>query len=271
MFQRPLIFGIVNITPDSFSDGGRYFAADAAVAHAKRLASEGADVIDLGPASSNPDAAPVSAEEEICRLAPVMEALAGEGIALSVDSFRPQTQAFALSRGASWLNDIRGFAEPSFHPALAASDARLVLMHSIQREGNADRRETPEGDIVDQICRFFEARITALVAAGVARGRLVLDPGMGFFLGPRPETSFEVLARIGEIEARFGLPVFVSVSRKSFLRAVTGRAPGEAGAATLAAELLAVQRGARLIRTHEPGPLADALAVLARFGTKSLG
>ena len=116
MFQRPLIFGIVNITPDSFSDGGRYFAADAAIAHAKRLAAEGADVIDLGPASSNPDAVPVPAEEEIRRLAPVMEALAGEGIALSVDSFRPETQAFALAHGAAWLNDIRGFAEPSFYP-----------------------------------------------------------------------------------------------------------------------------------------------------------
>jgi dihydropteroate synthase type 2 len=271
MFQRPLIFGIVNITPDSFSDGGRYFAADAAIAHAKRLAAEGADVIDLGPASSNPDAVPVPAEEEIRRLAPVMEALAGEGIALSVDSFRPETQAFALAHGAAWLNDIRGFAEPSFYPSLAASRARLILMHSIQRDGNADRRETPAGDIVESICRFFEARIAALAAAGIGRERLVLDPGMGFFLGPRPETSFEVLSRLGEIEARFGLPVFVSVSRKSFLRAVTGRAPGEAGAATLAAELLAAERGARFIRTHEARPLADALAVLARFGTAPAG
>lgn len=269
--QRPLIFGIVNITPDSFSDGGRYFAAEAAIAHAKRLVGEGADVIDLGPASSNPDAAPVPTEEEIRRLAPVMEALADDGIALSVDSFRPETQAFALSRGVAWLNDIRGFAEPAFYPALAASDARLILMHSIQRDGNADRRETPAGDIVEQICGFFEGRIAALTSAGVTRDRLVLDPGMGFFLGPRPETSFEVLARMGEIEARFGLPIFISVSRKSFLRAVTGRAPGEAGGATLAAELLAVERGARFIRTHEPAPLADALAVLAQFDTGALG
>ena len=150
MSARPLIFGIVNITPDSFSDGGRYFAADAAIAHARKLASEGADVIDLGPASSNPDAEPVPAEEEIRRLAPVMEALAADAIPLSVDSFRPETQAFALAHGAAYLNDIRGFAAPSFYPSLAASEARLVLMHSIQREGNADRREAPEGDIVQQ-------------------------------------------------------------------------------------------------------------------------
>ncbi len=267
MFQRPLIFGIVNITPDSFSDGGRYFAADAAIAHAKRLAAEGADVIDLGPASSNPDAIPVPAEEEIRRLAPVIEALGAEGYSLSVDSFRAETQAFALAHGVHYLNDIRGFAEANFYPVLAKSEAKLVLMHSIQRHGNADRRDTPEGDIIEQICSFFEERIAALEAAGIARERLILDPGMGFFLGPRPETSFEVLARIGEVEARFALPVFISVSRKSFLRAVTGRAPGEAGAATLAAELLAARAGARFIRTHEPAPLIDALAVLACFET----
>ena len=267
MSPRPLIFGIVNITPDSFSDGGKFFAADAAIAHARKLAGEGADVIDLGPASSNPDAAPVSAEEEIRRLAPVIEALTDDGIALSVDSFRPETQTFALDRGAAYLNDIRGFADEGFHPALAASAAKLILMHSIQREGNADRRDTPEGDIVEQVCAFFEDRIGTLEAAGVARERLILDPGMGFFLGPRPETSFEVLARLDEIRGRFGLPVFISVSRKSFLRAVTGRAPGEAGAATLAAELLAAQRGAGCIRTHEPRALVDALAVLARFET----
>ncbi|PKQ05413.1 MAG: dihydropteroate synthase [Alphaproteobacteria bacterium HGW-Alphaproteobacteria-11] len=261
MPQRPLIFGILNITPDSFSDGGKYFALDAAIAHARQLAADGADVIDIGPASSHPDAAPVSPEEEIRRLAPVMEVLRGEGIALSVDSFHPETQAFALAHGAAWLNDIQGFAEESFHPALAAADVRLIVMHSIQEHGNADRRAAPEGDIVERICRFFEARIGQLEKAGIARDRLILDPGMGFFVGPTPETSFEVLARLGELKSRFGLPLLVSVSRKSFLRAVTGRAPGEAGAASLAAELLAAIGGVDYIRTHEPRPLADALAV----------
>lgn len=271
MFQRPLIFGIVNITPDSFSDGGKYLSAEAAIGHARKLVAEGADVVDLGPASSNPNAEPVSPEEEIGRLAPVMQALAGEGIPLSVDSFRSETQAFALAHGAAYLNDIQGFADEAFYPSLAASNARLVLMHSIQREGNADRRAAPEGDIVGHISAFFEARIAALEATGIARDRLILDPGMGFFLGPKPETSFEVLSRLGELTARFGLPVFISVSRKSFLRAVTGRAPGEAAAATLAAELLAVLGGAAFIRTHEPGPLKDALAVAARFGTPAPG
>lgn len=268
MFQRPLILGIVNITPDSFSDGGKYFAPDAAIAHARTLAAEGADVIDLGPASSNPDAAPVPPEEEIRRLAPVLEALAADGIAVSVDSFRPETQAHALARGARYLNDIQGFGEPHFYPVLAASDAHLILMHSIQESGNADRRAAPGGDIVEHICRFFEARIGQLERAGVARGRLILDPGMGFFLGSMPETSFEVLARLGELKTRFGLPLLVSVSRKSFLRAVTGRAPGEAGAASLAAELLAAIGDADYIRTHEPRPLADALAVYATLKSR---
>lgn len=257
---RPKILGIVNITPDSFSDGGKYFAPEAAIARARKLMADGADIIDLGPASSHPDAAFVPADEEIRRLAPVLEVLLGEGIPVSVDSDLTETQAYALAHGAAFLNDIAGFSEPRFYPALAASSAGLILMHSVQR-GRADRREAPEGDVVEHICRFFEARLAALEAAGVARSRVVLDPGMGFFLGSAPEISFGVLARLGEIRSRFGLPVLVSVSRKSFLRAVTGRGPAEAGAATLAAELLAAVAGADLIRTHEAAPLKDALAI----------
>lgn len=256
------IFGIVNITSDSFSDGGRYLAPDAAIAQARRLVAEGADVIDLGPASSNPDAAPISPEEEIRRIAPVIDALQSDGISLSIDSYRPETQLYALRRGIAWLNDIRGFPEASLYPALAASSAKLVVMHSIQ-SGQADRRAAPEGDIVAHVIRFFEARIAALAAAGIDPARLVLDPGMGFFLGDTPTPSLAVLARLGEIKARFGLPVLVSVSRKSFLRKLTGRGPGEAGAASRAAELIAAQNGADFIRTHEPAPLRDALAVWA--------
>lgn len=256
----PRILGIVNITSDSFSDGGRYLTPEAAIARARQLVAEGADIIDLGPASSNPDATPIPAEEEIRRIAPVIDALLAEGVALSIDSYRPETQAYALERGVGWLNDIRGFPESALYPALAATGARLIVMHSIQ-QGQADRRDAPPGDMVEHICRFFETRLAALEAAGVARARIVLDPGMGFFLGPTPETSFSVLARLGELKSRFGLPVLVSVSRKSFLRKVTGRGPQEVGAATLAAELLAALAGADYIRTHEAAPLRDALAV----------
>ncbi|HEX7776700.1 MAG TPA: dihydropteroate synthase [Parvibaculum sp.] len=256
------IFGIVNITSDSFSDGGRFLAPDAAIAQARKLMAEGADAIDLGPASSNPDAAPVSPAEEIRRLTPVLKALTEDGIPVSVDSYQPETQGWALTQGAAYINDIRGFPEPALYPALAACGAKLIVMHAIQR-GQADRRAAPEGDIVHHILHFFEARIAALEAAGIGRERLILDPGMGFFLGSTPVASLTVLARLGEIKARFGLPVLVSVSRKSFLRKLTGRAPGEAGAASLAAELICAQKGADFIRTHEPGPLKDGLAVLS--------
>ena len=255
MNKSLIIFGIVNITSDSFSDGGRYLAPDAAIAQARKLMAEGADVIDLGPASSNPDAAPVSSDTEIARIAPVLDALKADGIPVSLDSYQPATQAYALSRGVAYLNDIRGFPDAAFYPQLAKSSAKLVVMHSVQ-DGQADRREA-------HIAAFFDARIAALTGAGIKRNRLVLDPGMGFFLGAAPETSLSVLARFDELRLRFDLPVLLSVSRKSFLRALTGRGPGDVGAATLAAELAAAAGGADFIRTHEPRPLRDGLAVLA--------
>ena len=258
----PKILGILNVTPDSFSDGGKYFEPDAAIAHGRELLAAGADILDVGPASSNPDAKPVGAEEEIRRIAPVLDALIEVGAEISVDSFEPNTQIYALERGVAWLNDIQGFPDESLYPRLADASCGLIVMHSVQGRGNADRRAAPEGDMIEHICRFFEARLEAFSKAGIATERVVLDPGMGFFLGSAPETSFSVLARVGEIKARFGLPVLISVSRKSFLRKVTGRAPGEASAATLAAEVLAALNGADMIRTHEPGPLVDALKVL---------
>ena len=208
MNKSLIIFGIVNITSDSFSDGGRYLAPDAAIAQARKLMAEGADVIDLGPASSNPDAAPVSSDTEIARIAPVLDALKADGIPVSLDSYQPATQAYALSRGVAYLNDIRGFPDAAFYPQLAKSSAKLVVMHSVQ-DGQADRREAPAGDIMDHIAAFFDARIAALTGAGIKRNRLVLDPGMGFFLGAAPETSLSVLARFDELRLRFDLPVLL--------------------------------------------------------------
>ncbi len=154
MNKSLIIFGIVNITSDSFSDGGRYLAPDAAIAQARKLMAEGADVIDLGPASSNPDAAPVSSDTEIARIAPVLDALKADGIPVSLDSYQPATQAYALSRGVAYLNDIRGFPDAAFYPQLAKSSAKLVVMHSVQ-DGQADRREAPAGDIMDHIAAFL--------------------------------------------------------------------------------------------------------------------
>lgn len=263
--QRPGILGIVNITADSFSDGGKFLDPEKAIAHGRALMAAGADILDLGAASSHPDAGDVSPEEEIRRLGPVMAALSAAGAALSVDTFHPEVQLFALSKGAAFLNDIHGFAHEVIYPELAASKAKLILMHAIQAKGQAKSKATreaaPEGDILDHISRFFEARLKALEAGGVARGQFILDPGMGFFLGNRPEPSIRALAMVGRLKERFGLPVLISVSRKSFLRAMTGRAVGEAGPASLAAELYAARAGADYIRTHDAGALKDGLLV----------
>jgi dihydropteroate synthase type 2 len=262
---RPLIVGIVNITADSFSDGGRFLDPAAAVDHARALAADGADIVELGAAASNVAAAPVPPKEEIRRLEPVIAALAGAGTKLSIDTWRPEVQRYALARGLDYLNDIRGFPDPALYPELAAAHCRLVVMHAIEAGGGrAQRRDLSPDEAWRSIEGFFAARIAQLEGAGVARERLVLDPGMGFFLSKRPDASIEILRRLPRLKAAFGLPVMVSVSRKSFLAAITGRdAPRERGAASLAAELFAAAHGADYIRTHDPAALSDALKVTA--------
>ena len=265
------IVGVVNITEDSFSDGGPYLEPEAAIAHARGLRSDGADVVELGAASSHPDARPVSPDEERRRLAPVLEAIAGEDIAVSVDSTQPETQRLALAYGAAFLNDVRGFPNPATYPTLAASDCRLVVMHSIEGREIATRVQTDPAMIWPRVEAFFEARLAALRAGGIEHERLVVDPGLGFFLGANPEPSVAVLSAIGRLRARFGAPVLVSPSHKSFLRALTGRSVAEIGPATLAAELYAARAGVDYIRTHDVRALSDALTVeRALHGVTSL-
>jgi dihydropteroate synthase type 2 len=260
------ILGIVNITTDSFSDGGQYLEAGAALFHAGALAQSGADIIDLGAASSNPDSQPVAPEVEIARLAAVIPDLKAKGLPLSIDSFSTPVQRWALGQGAQYLNDIHGFADAALYPELAASQARLIVMHMVQDHGVAVRTEIPSAEIFDRVCAFFDARITALTNAGIAKDRLILDPGMGQFVGADPENSLILLRRLPELKARYGLPLLVSVSRKGFLRKLVGRPPLESGPASLAAELFAVEQGATYIRTHAPGALRDALKVREALG-----
>ncbi|WP_420000563.1 dihydropteroate synthase [Streptomyces boninensis] len=259
----PRLVGIVNITADSFSDGGRYLAADDALAQARLLRAQGADLVELGPASSHPDAERVDAAEERRRLAPVLERLVAEGVPVAVDSYLPQTQRYAAGRGALVLNDIQGFPDPARYASLAASGCTLVVMHSVQRVGPATRVSTDAEAVWRGIERFFAERLAALAAAGIGRERLVIDPGLGYFLGSTPEPSLTALARVRGLKERFGVPVLVSPSRKSFLRAVTGSSPDTAGPATLAAELYAALQGVDYIRTHDVGAVRDALAVFA--------
>ena len=263
--HRPQLFGIVNITEDSFSDGGQFLDPAAALAHAETLIGAGADVLDIGPASSHPDARDVTAMDEIARLSAIWSDLRALGRALSVDSFQPETQKWALANGADWLNDINGFADPEIYEVLADTTCRLVVMHAIQAKGIATRAAPPDGDIWEHILAFFDARLESLTRANIDPARLVLDPGMGFFLGNRPETSWAVLRHIDRLKKAFDLPVLLSVSRKSFLRALVDCPPDAAGPASLSAELFAARQGIDYIRTHDVGQLDQALKVAAHL------
>jgi dihydropteroate synthase type 2 len=257
--MNPILLGILNITADSFSDGGRYLDPEAALAHAKTLIAGGAHGLDIGAAASNPKAEPVPPAVEIARLAPVVAALKEADVPLSIDTFAPDVQRWALGEGVPWLNDIHGFPDPALYPRLAGSAAKLIVMHAVQAEGRAGDDDIPPETVFDRILEFFKKRLAALTAAGIAPDRIVIDPGMGLFLGRYPAASYEVLRRVGELKQAFGLEVLISVSRKSFLR--RGRPPTEAGPATLAAELFACAEGADYIRTHDPAAVADGLEV----------
>lgn len=255
------IFGIVNITTDSFSDGGLYLDTDKAIEHTLQLVEDGADVIDLGAASSNPDTTEVRVEDEIARLKPVIKALKEKAVSISVDTFKPEVQRFCMEQGVDYINDIQGFPYPETYPDLAKSACKLVLMHSVQRIGAATKIETNPEEVFASMMEFFKERITALVEAGVERERIILDPGMGFFLGSNPETSILVLKRFPEIQDAFGLAVMIALSRKSFLGKITGTDVKSRLAPTLAAEIYANKKGADYLRTHDVKSLSDALKI----------
>jgi dihydropteroate synthase type 2 len=185
-----------------------------------------------------------------------------EGIPVSVDSARPETQRLALAEGASYLNGIRGFPDPSLYTELASAESRLVVMHSIQRTALATRVETAAASIQRQIDAFFKQRLAALQAAGIKRERIILDPGLGYFLGSNPQPSLRVLAHLAQLKERFGAPVLVSPSRKSFLRTITGRDLARIGPASLAAELYASAEGVDYVRTDDVAAISEALLVL---------
>ena len=261
MAVRTFIFGILNITDDSFSDAGRFLDPKAAREHARSLMAGGANALDIGGASSNPRSKHVPAEVEIARLKPVTAFAKKKGWPVSIDTFAAETQLWAIKAEADYVNDIQGFPDPALYPKLAASKAKLIVMHSVQTMGRAQKVDTDPQSIVGRIADFFEERTNALMAAGVSRDRLILDPGMGLFVGTKPQVSLTILRRLSLIKSAFGLPLLVSVSRKSFLRTLVGRELKDIGPATLAAELHAALNGADMIRTHEPRPLRDALTI----------
>jgi dihydropteroate synthase type 2/dihydropteroate synthase type 3 len=260
-FIPPKIIGILNLTEDSFSDGGLYLEPAKAREHALRLVEDGANVIDLGAASSNPESKTVSPAEEQRRLQPLIALLQERRAKISVDSFQLETQRFALTQGVDFLNDIQGFPKPEIYEEIAAAACKLIVMHSVQRFGKARKIQTDPEEVLGSISRFFEERLAALSSAGIQRKRIILDPGMGFFLGSNPEPSVRVLRNVQQLKREFGQPVLISVSRKSFLCTITKRTADTAGSATLAAELFAALQGVDYIRTHDVLSLKDGLKV----------
>jgi dihydropteroate synthase len=257
--SQPLVMGIVNVTPDSFSDGGRFLSAPAALEHARRLIDEGADLLDIGGESTRPGAADVSEPEEIDRVVPLIQALRSTSVPLSVDTSKPRVMRAALAAGASIVNDVRAFQEAGAPEAVVGSGCGLVLMH-MQGTPRTMQREPSYGDVVREVGDFLRLRVAALVQAGIAAERIAVDPGFGF--GKSVSHNFRLLRELDALTT-LGRPVLVGLSRKSMLGAVTGRAVGERVAASVAAAVLAVERGARIVRVHDVAATRDALRVWA--------
>lgn len=255
--DRPLIMGIVNLTDDSFSGDGLGGNAQRAIAHGIRLVAEGADILDLGAESSRPGASGVLAREELERLLPVIEGLRDCGVPLSVDTAKPEVMREVLAVGADMINDIAALAAPGALEAVAPSGAGVCLMH-MQGEPRSMQQAPSYVDVVGEVVGFLRRRLQAAVEAGIAPERIVVDPGFGF--GKTAEHNLALLKHLVDLQA-IGRPVLVGFSRKSMLGKLTGRATGERMPASVAAALLAVQRGAMLIRVHDVGATRDAITV----------
>ena len=259
--------GVINVTPDSFSDGGRFLDPKAAIARASALMAEGADIIDIGAESSRPGAEDVPAEQELSRLMPVLKELAALSVPISVDTTKPEVMRAAIGAGAAMINDIGALRSPGAFEAAAASDAAVCLMH-MQGEPRTMQREPRYDDVVLEVRAFLTERVAATEARGIARERIVIDPGFGF--GKTVAHNFELLRNLHRL-AEIGLPVMAGWSRKSTLGAVTGRGAGERLAGSIAAALLAVQHGATIVRVHDVAATRDALAVLAAANGQGKG
>lgn len=260
--DRPLVMGIVNTTPDSFSDGGRYDNVEAALAHARRLVAEGADLLDIGGESTRPGAAPVTVADEWQRIAPVLEAACAWGVPVSVDTRRPEVMRAALDAGADMINDVEGFRAPGAVDAVARSRAGLCVMH-MQGEPDAMQQAPVYENVVGTVRDFLVARMTALRAAGVARERIVLDPGFGF--GKTLAHNLDLLRGLPALAVE-GAPILVGLSRKSMIGQLTGKGVDDRLSGSLAAMLAAVARGARIVRVHDVAATRDALAVWQAAG-----
>ena len=257
ILDRPLIMGVVNVTPDSFSDGGHYLRLDAAVDHARRLIDEGADLLDIGGESTRPGAAAVSLDEERRRVLPVLQALVSAGVPLSVDTQKPELMREAVAAGAAMINDVNGFEAADALAAVSAGNSAICIMHK-QGSPQTMQQAPRYGDVVFEVNGYLQTRIAAAEAAGIARQRIVIDPGFGF--GKTLEHNLGLLRDLERVAAG-GVPVLAGLSRKSMIGALTGREVGDRIFGSVAAALIAAQRGAAILRVHDVAATRDALAV----------
>ncbi len=251
--ERPLVMGVVNVTPDSFSDGGRYLDPEAAISHARRLIDEGVELLDVGGESTRPGAAPVPEEEELRRILPVVAAL--RDFPVSVDTRRPGVMRAVLDAGASMINDIQALQAPGAIDAVAKSGCGICLMH-MQGEPQSMQREPRYEDVVKEVGDFLAQRIAACEKAGIARDRIVADPGFGF--GKTPAHNLTLLKHLPGF-AGLDVPILAGWSRKSSLGRITGRDTGQRLAGSLAAALLALLGGARILRVHDVKETRDVV------------
>jgi dihydropteroate synthase len=260
-FARPAVMGVLNVTPDSFSDGGAFLDPAAALAHAEQMRAEGADLIDVGGESTRPGAVPVPADEELRRVMPVIEALGVEGaLPISIDTSKAAVARAALGAGATFVNDVTALrGDPEMAAVVGESGADVCLMHMLG-EPRTMQDDPRYDDVVADVAAFLEERLAFAVGEGIAEDRVWLDPGIGF--GKTLAHNLELLHRLDEIVA-LGRPVVVGVSRKRFIGSVTGKPEAERVAGTVAANVLAFERGAHMFRVHDVAPTRDALAVTA--------
>lgn len=255
--DRAQVMGIVNVTPDSFSDGGAYDSTDAAVAHGLKLVEEGADLLDIGGESTRPGSAPVPLEEELRRVLPVIEQLAARtAVPISIDTFKPEVMRAAVAAGAGMINDIHALRQPGALEAAADTGVPVVLMH-MQGEPGSMQADPQYDDVVAEVHRFLVQRLFAAEMAGIAKKNLIVDLGFGF--GKTLEHNLTLLAR-SERFIELGVPMLAGLSRKRMLGEITGRdVPADRLAASVAAHVIAVQRGARIVRVHDVAATVDAL------------
>ena len=256
--KAALVMGVLNVTPDSFSDGGRFQSLEFAISRAEEMVGEGVDLIDVGGESSRPGAPSLPLEEELRRVMPVIYALRDLGKPLSVDTYKPHVMREAIIAGADMINDINAFRADGAIDAVRDADCTLCVMH-MQATPETMQHNPSYSDVVGEVIAFLRERTDAMIAAGIARERLCVDPGFGF--GKTVEHNYALLANIGRIELELGLPVLAGLSRKSMIGAVTGRPLEQRLAGSIAGALAAVAHGAKIVRVHDVAETVDALKV----------